>query len=134
MQIEITWLKNVFSDNFYFRRWHIHNEILLSRPKNNLFLKNIIAGDVKWVFYDDVQWIVKDVSPLHVISIFFDLIKNLWIFLVVSVVFLLFLNFHRITGRIGTFTWSISGDWEHKTNYDTHYFLTEIKMTAENIL
>ena len=40
---------------------------LLSRQRNNPFLKNIIITDGKWVFYDNVQhksqWIDKDESP-----------------------------------------------------------------------
>ena len=39
---------------------------LLSKQKNYLFLKIIIAGDKKWTFYDDFQcqsqWIDKDDS------------------------------------------------------------------------
>ena len=40
---------------------------LFSRQRHDLFLKNIITDDEKWVFYDNVQyrrwWIDKDESP-----------------------------------------------------------------------
>ena len=43
---------------------------LLSKQKNYLFLKNIISGDKKLVFYNNAyskrQWIDKDESPLPI--------------------------------------------------------------------
>ena len=55
---------------------------------------------------------------------------TLLIFLAISVVFLLFLNFH-ITCQICTFSSFILMGLDHRLNYDVHSFTTEIKMTDE---
>ena len=50
-------------------------------------------------------------------------------FFVVSVAILLFLNSHKITCQICTFSSLILGAWDHKLNYDAQSFITEMKIT-----
>ena len=58
----------------------------------------------------------------------------LQIFLVVSVVFLLFLNSHNITCQMCIVSSSILGAWDHKSNYDVHPSTTEIRMINESTI